>query len=192
MEPVLRAVLRAQTTFTQVAAILQIVPVRNMALNCLCRQADVAYLQLESQIQDGLFPMDSMNFDRRRLLVMQELIGVILELSTVLHDGWGTVLPSLQRMRFALMCHIRKQNAQVHLAVSLPTGGASAADVLPPDVQETVSTEPTLVGGRDSIASAASLLASLNAIFASSWCLPDTALVAVSYTHLTLPTILRV
>ena len=179
VEPVLRAVLRAQTTFTQVAAILQIVPVRNMALNCLCRQADVTYLQPESQIQDRLFPMDSMNFDRRRLLVIQELIGVILELSTVLHDGWGTVLPSLQRMRFALMCHIRKQNAQVHLAVSLPTGGASAADVLPPDVQGMSSTEPTLVGGRDANASAASLLASLNAIFASSWCLPDTALVVL-------------
>ena len=225
LECVLRSTMRAHSTITQTAAVLQIVHVRDSALENLCQMAE-AGMQGIPGLDFGPTPSTASTtasnataataiasyvpaiWDWRRTLVTEELLGVILEVAAVMHEGWAKVLPVLQRLHFELSARVRLEKAHVAAAGALrvpvvrenskdskssqDSKRLSANDVknaleAPASPAKTSSTAEfevmpvveEFLPVADIGIPASALLASLEGLFCGSWCLPDKAVVAL-------------
>ena len=148
IEAVVCRMYSAHTTLLQAAAVLQIVSVRDLAIDALCEQVQAGMSSLcvghgassssssaaataapashmissgastssktsklgsDRSLQDTAVsapPLAAWE-ERRCTLAAEEVIGVVLELASIMHEGWARVLPLLQRLHFHLSKHAR-------------------------------------------------------------------------------------
>ena len=206
-EPIVRMVLRAHTTLTQTASVLQMVHIRERCFEGICELAVSSGFKSADQHDPSpgsvvaASNVVTAGWDWRRLLVTEELLGLVLELAAVLHEAWTKLLPVLQCLHFELSVNVsrstlrgpRASGTSIGVAatvvedlresqmssVSEEGASASEAERVSPSQGQTVTpqaeTYPESTSGRGLSVDQPSLLASLEGLFVGSHCLPENA-----------------
>ena len=206
-EPIVCMVLRAHATLTQTASVLQMVHIRERCFEGICELAASSGFKNADQHDSSpgsvvaVSNVVTAGWDWRRLLVTEELLGLVLELAAVLHEAWTKLLPVLQSLHFELSVNMSRstlrgprasgtsigvaatvvEDLRENQTIGISEEGASASEAerVSPSQDQTVApqaeTYPESTSGRGLSVAQPSLLASLEGLFVGSDCLPENA-----------------